>query len=105
MNGYVDEELFYESLEQFSTEYREEVLKRLKQHNEEYRNLRNEFGSILDRTERLAETLHKEDKQLLDRFIEVYFAIVMIESNHLYLQGQFDGMRLMKKLNGYNNGN
>ncbi|SKC77803.1 hypothetical protein [Maledivibacter halophilus] len=99
MDAIVDEKIFYESLEQFTAEYREEILKGLKKNNEEYKILRKEFSEILEGTERLSQRLHGEDGNLIDKFIEMYFAIVIIESSQIYLQGQIDGMRIIKKLN------
>lgn len=99
MNCIVDEKFFCENLEQFTTEYREEILKRLKKNNEEYKILRKELGKILDRTEYLSEILKEEDGNLIDKFIDVYFKIITIESSQIYLQGQIDGMRIIKKLN------
>jgi predicted nuclease with TOPRIM domain len=99
MRGFVSEELFYESLEQFSTEYREEVLKKLREHSVEYSNLRKEFGQLHDKIETLSKKLQKPEQNLIEQFIEIYSALIILEGNQIYLQGQVDGMRIMKKLN------
>ncbi|KAB3536241.1 hypothetical protein F8154_03955 [Alkaliphilus pronyensis] len=99
MRGFVSEELFYESLEQFSTEYREEVLKKLWEHSVEYSNLRKEFGQLHDKIETLSKKLQKPEQNLIEQFIEIYSALIILEGNQIYLQGQVDGMRIMKKLN------
>ncbi len=100
MENVTDEKLFYESLEQFSTEYRNEILKTFRNTNKEYETLRENFGKILDKIECLAETMKRGDKELIDKFIEVYFLLVSMESTQIYLQGQVDGMRIMKRLYG-----
>jgi predicted nuclease with TOPRIM domain len=99
MRGFVSEELLYESLEQFSTEYREEVLKKLREHSVEYSNLRKEFGQLHDKIETLSKKLQKPEQNLIEQFIEIYSALIILEGNQIYLQGQVDGMRIMKKLN------
>jgi predicted nuclease with TOPRIM domain len=99
MRGFVSEELFYESLEQFSTEYREEILKRLREHSTEYANLRKEFRQLYDKMETLSKKLQKPEQNLIEQFIEIYSALIILEGNQIYLQGQVDGMRIMKKLN------
>ncbi|MCT4563563.1 MAG: hypothetical protein N4A68_04515 [Maledivibacter sp.] len=103
MRGFVSEELFYESLEQFSTEYREEVLKKLREHSVEYSILRKEFGQLHDKIETLSKKLQKPEQNLIEQFIEIYSALIILEGNQIYLQGQVDGMRIMKKLNEQNN--
>ena len=99
MRGFVSEELFYEGLEQFATEYREEVLKKLREHSVEYSNLRKEFGQLHDKIETLSKKLQKPEQNLIEEFIEIYSALIILEGNQIYLQGQVDGMRIMKKLN------
>lgn len=100
MDAIVDEKIFYESLEQFSTEYREEILKKLRENNKEYKKLRKEFGEIINRTERLSETLNVEDRKLIEKFIELYSSVAVMESSQIYLQGQIDGIRILKRLDG-----
>ncbi len=100
MENITNEKLFYENLEQLSTEYKEQITKTLKSTNQEYKTLREKFGQILDRIESQAETMNEKDKELIDKFIEVYFALVSMKGTQIYLQGQVDGMRIMKKLYG-----
>jgi CII-binding regulator of phage lambda lysogenization HflD len=100
MENVTNEKLFYESLEQLSTEYKQQITNTLKNTNQEYKTLREKFGQILDRIESQAETMDEKDKELIDKFIEVYFALVSMEVTQIYLQGQVDGMRIMKKLYG-----
>lgn len=100
MENITNEKLFYESLEQLSTEYKEQITKTLKNTNQEYKTLREKFGQILDRIESQTDTMNENDKELIDKFIEVYFALVSMEETQIYLQGQVDGMRIMKKLYG-----
>lgn len=83
MRGFVSEELFYESLEQFSTEYREEVLKKLREHSVEYSDLRKEFGQLHDKIDTLSKKLQKPEQNLIEQFIEIYSALIILEGNQI----------------------
>ncbi|QUH31102.1 hypothetical protein [Vallitalea guaymasensis] len=98
MDDIIDEKLFYENLEQFHTEYREEILKSFKKNNKEYRMLRNEFGEVLHRLECLSEEVSKQNRILIEKFIELYSIVAVMEGSQIYLQGQIDGMRILKRL-------
>jgi hypothetical protein len=95
----MNEALFYERLEVFSTERREDILRNLRHHHEEYANLHEEFGQLYIKMSALLSGLDQTQRSLIDKFSQVYSTLIILESNQIYLQGQVDGMRIMKKLN------
>lgn len=99
MNRDVDEAIFYEHLEVFSTERREDILRNLRHHHEEYATLHREFGQLYVEMSILLSELGQTQRSLIDQFSGIYSKLIMLESNQIYLQGQVDGIRIMKKLN------
>ena len=100
-------ETFYEEYEDMFEEYLEDIRRNLRNNNEEYIKLQNEFHKILDKNENLVWILEGniKDRNLsndecfaLSKLVEIYTDMQSIEEKEIFFLGCKEAYFLFKKI-------
>ena len=100
-------ETFYEEYEDMFEEYLEDIRRNLRNNNEEYIKLQNEFHKILDKNENLVWILEgqTENRNLsnkeciaLAKLVQIYYDMQSIEEKEIFFLGCKEAYFLFKKI-------
>lgn len=100
-------ETFYEKYEDMFEEYLEDIRRNLKNNNEEYIKLQNEFHKILDKNENLVwilegnikdRTLARDECFALSKLIQIYYDMQSMEEKEIFFLGGKEVYFLLKKM-------
>ncbi len=100
-------ENFYEEYEYMFEEYLEDIRRNLRNNNEEYIKLQNEFHKILDKNENLVWILEGDikDRNLsndecfaLSKLVQIYYDMQSIEEKEIFFLGGKEVYFLFKKM-------
>ena len=100
-------ETFYEEYEDMFEEYLEDIRRTLRNNNEEYIKLQNEFHKILDKNENLVWILEGDikDRNLsndecfaLSKLVQIYYDMQSIEEKEIFFLGSKEAYFFFKKI-------